>query len=331
MKLYRQQFHCMGCPCEAGLFSADANTAKSAIANAENEVRRLDKKYSHYRSDSYISQLQIEAQQPGGVAVDAETASLLNYAETQFDISQGLFDITAGHLTRLWHKRTSLPKASELSFALKMTGWTKLRWRSPRLFMPKGMRLELGGLVKEYAADRAALMIKRFAIHSAYIELGGDIHVTAPQPGGKPWNLGVRNPAYRQKNANAAVAGIPVFSGGLATSGDYERASHINGKNYGHIIHPGTGWPIDSFRSVSILAPSCLLAGSLTTLAMLMGHEDGLGMLSECGLTWHAEDAEGASFSGSSYDQQKNDPRHPSLRQKLLQPLAKPTDSRHLR
>jgi thiamine biosynthesis lipoprotein len=303
MRLHRRRFVSMGCPCEIGVFGADPDTVGAVIDEAESEVHRLDQKYSHFRRDSLISRIQIDAQRPGGVEVDNETASLLDYAATQFKISNGLFDITAGQLTRLWHQRDTLPSQAELSGTLNSTGWAKLRWQSPRLYMPKGMQLELGGLVKEYAADRAALKLKRRGKHSTFVELGGDIHVTGPRPAGRPWTMGIRNPGYRQQQSGNALADIPVFSGGLATSGDYERVSRIGGKPYGHIINPRTGWPVDTFQSVSVLAPSCLVAGSFATLAMLMGREKGLNMLSECGFAWLARTRDGTDYSGSSYDQ----------------------------
>ena len=298
MKLYRQRFVSMGCPCEIGLFSTDAKKAELPMAEAENEVHRLDKKYSHFSQDSNIARLQTAARQVGGVDVDTETAALLDYAANQFEISQGLFDITAGRLARLWHQRETLPTDAELSSALRLTGWAKLQWQSPKLFIPKGMQLELGGIVKEYAADRAALLLKRNDMQAAWVELGGDIHVTGPRMDGQPWSMGIRSPDHARQQTDKAIATIPVHGGGLATSGDYERVSIINNKRYGHIIHPETGWPVNSFQSVSVLAPSCLLAGSLSTLAMLMGHKDGLTMLNESGFSWLAQATDGVNYSG---------------------------------
>jgi thiamine biosynthesis lipoprotein len=293
MKLYRQTFLSMGCPCEIGVFSPDPDRARLAMTEAENEIHRLDRKYSHFRTDSFITRLQASAQQPGGVEVDYETSSLLDYAATQFKLSKGLFDITAGPLTRLWHNREHLPSHTQLSEALQKTGWTKLTWQTPRLSMPVGMQLELGGLVKEYAADRAALLLKRKKLYSAFVELGGDIHVTGPPPDEKSWNMGIRKPDYQHKKNGKAIASIPIASGGLATSGDYERSNIINGKRYGHIIDPITGWPVNSFQSVSVLAISCLLAGSISTLAMLMGAEAGLEVLANSGFAWLAQTTDG--------------------------------------
>lgn len=289
----------MGCPCEIGVFSPDPEAAQIAIVEAEDEIHRLDQKYSHFRNDSYISQLQISARKPGGVAVDTETSALLDYAASQFTLSEGMFDITSGRLARLWHKRDCLPSQTSLNDALHHTGWNKLQWQAQHLVLPTGMELELGGLVKEYAADRAAILLKRKKMHSAFVELGGDIHVTGPRPDGKPWTMGIRKPDYFSKDKNNAIASIPISAGGLATSGDYERCSLIDGKRYGHIINPKTGWPVNSFQSVSVVAPTCLLAGSISTLAMLTGQDAGLELLQNSGLAWLAQSMDGIVHTGT--------------------------------
>ena len=289
----------MGCPCEIGVFSPEPDFAQAAIAEVKTEVHRLDRKYSHFKNDSYISKLQTSARQPDGVTVDNETSALLEYAAMQFKLSDGLFDITAGRLTRLWHKRDELPSPASIDAALESTGWTKLKWAGRRLIIPEGMQLELGGVVKEYAADRAAILLRRKKVYSAFVELGGDIHVTGARPDGKPWNMGVRKPDYQRQRTDTAMAGIAISSGGLATSGDYERSNLINGKRYGHIINPKNGLPVESFQSVSVLAPSCLLAGSMSTLAMLLGKEAGLDVLQNSGLEWLAQTMDGAVHTKS--------------------------------
>jgi len=289
VKLYKQQFVCMACPSEVGVYATDASAAKSAIKEALQEIQRLDQKYSHFKKNSYISQLQTLARQPQGTKADTETTALLNYAATQFELSDGLFDITAGALTRLWQHCEALPCQPDIDSALNTCGWRKLGWQAPDLFLPAGMQLELGGLVKEYAADRAGLILKRRGFQAAFVELGGDIHVTGPQADGSPWTMGVRKPVSAMQASNAAMATIPLSKGGLATSGDYERFRLINGKHYSHIISPISGWPVESFHSVTVLAPSCLVAGSVSTLAMLMGLDNGLVLLRESGFGWLAQ------------------------------------------
>ncbi len=292
----------MGCPCEIGVYGTSARTVERSIEEAIDEVQRLDARYSHFSADSDITHLQVNARQATGTKVDTETAALLDYAARQHELSNGLFDVTAGSLSRLWHQRTTLPSADDIAAALQTTGWSKVSWQAPRLQLPVGVQLELGGIVKEYAADRTALVLKRRGMQSAFVELGGDIHVTGPRPDGEPWHMGVRNPAHLLDPGVAAIASVPINSGGMATSGDYERTSLIDGKTYSHIINPHTGWPMESFHSVSVLAPSCLLAGSISTLALLMGEQDGLNMLHKSGLVWLAQTRDGDIHSASLTD-----------------------------
>jgi thiamine biosynthesis lipoprotein len=99
--------------------------------------------------------------------------------------------------------------------------------------------------------------------------LGGDIRVIGPRADGTPWPLGIAHP----RQAGAVIASIQVIQGGLATSGDYERYFEHEGQRYCHILDPRSGWPVAHWQSVSVLAPACLAAGALTTIAMLRGAE----------------------------------------------------------
>lgn len=274
----------MGCPCEIQLYARFRYDALAAFVQAEAEVHRLDRKYSHYRDDSELQRIQKKAAQTGGVEVDHETAALLDYAQTQFEISGGLFDITTRALSALWHRVEELPDEQQIQTALKQTGWHRLDWDGQRLTAPVGLSLDLGGVVKEYAADRVAGILKTMGFESGYVDLGGDLHFIGPHPDGRRWQTGIWHPGGGKR----AIASIEVRSGGLASSGDYERYSEIDGKRYGHIINPETGWPVSGLAGVSVLAPSCLVAGSVTTLAMLAGVDDGLSLLYESGLSWLA-------------------------------------------
>ena len=285
---FKHEFSSMGCPCELQFYAESAVSGRDGIELATGEVLRLDQKYSHYRDDSLISAIQIQAAQAGGVVVDPETAALLDYADTQYHVSGGLFDVTARSLSALWDRITSIPRQDEIDQALGKCGWEQVAWDGRTLEIPAGLAFDLGGIVKEYAADRVAGILKQAGIQSGSIDLGGDLHILGPHPDGAPWQAGIRNP----DSSGNAIASIEIRSGGLASSGDYERFSEIDGKRYGHIINPKTGWPVsesdESLASVSVLAPSCLLAGSVSTLAMLAGAEKGLDLLGESGLPWLA-------------------------------------------
>jgi thiamine biosynthesis lipoprotein len=149
------------------------------------------------------------------------------------------------------------------------------------------MSLNLGALVKEYAVDRIALLLRRQGFHSGYVDLGGDLHFIGPHPDGRPWQVGIRHP-----RAKGAVAAIGVSTGGLATSGDYERFKRHAGRRYSHILDARNGWPVAGLASISVRAPSCLLAGAVSTLAMLLGKQDGLDFLADSGLCWLAHDGD---------------------------------------
>jgi len=184
----------MGCPCEIKLYAKSRKDALAAIARAESEVHRLDRKYSHYRDDSELWRIQQKASRAGGVKVDRETAVLLDYAQTQFELSGGLFDVTAHALSTLWDRIEELPDERQIQQALEQTGWRRLDWDGESLKIPAGLTLDLGGVVKEYAADRAAGILKSLGFESGYADLGGDLHFMGPHPNGKRWQTGIRHP-----------------------------------------------------------------------------------------------------------------------------------------
>lgn len=287
---HRHDFASMGCPCSIQVEHADAARARRAIQAAVDEVDRLDRKYSHYREDSLLADWCRGAGGGRALELDAESAALFDLAALLHAQSGGMFDVTAGALTRLWDTPAqTLPGANELAGALARSGWRHLEWRRPwlRLLLP-GLRLDLGGLVKEYAADRGADALRAQGVHAGVLELGGDVRVLGPHLDGRPWRVGIRHP-----RAPGALAHIELADGGLATSGDYERVRVVAGRRYGHVVDPRSGWPVQSFASVSVCAPSCLAAGAAATLAMLMGVAAGGGYLLELGLPHLTVDADG--------------------------------------
>lgn len=284
------RFSSMGCPCELQL-EADADVAARAAAAAQAEVDRLDRKYSHYRDDSLVAQIGASADAGESIVVDNETADLLDFSATLHAQSGGRFDITAGALTKLWDLQTGrVPGAAAIERARARTGWRRADWQRPnlRLGVP-GMRLDLGGVVKEYAADRAAQVCRDVGIVHGIVDLGGDLAVVGPHPDHSPWLAGIKAP----RDTSRAFAQIELDHGGLATSGDYERAMIVDGRRYSHIVDPVSGYPVESFASVSVVADSCLVAGAASTLGMLLGLQGGYDWLQNLGLPFLCIDAEG--------------------------------------
>ncbi len=281
----------MGCPCEIQIETSAERAANSAAAKAQADIIRLDEKYSHYRDGNWLARLCASAGSGRRIEVDEETANLLDFADTLYRQSAGRFDITAGALTKLWDPQSNrVPMPGEIDAARARVGWHRVEWSRPHLSLPiAGMRIDLGGVVKEYAADHAAEICRHAGIEHGVVDLGGDLAVIGAHADGRAWLAGIKSPRAPQKVA----ASIELSGGGLATSGDYERAMIVDGKRYSHIVDPISGYPVESFASVSVIAASCLVAGAASTLAMLLGTDAGAGYLRELGLPYLCVDADG--------------------------------------
>lgn len=278
---YRHKFEAMGSPCEIQLFAEHREEAERIAGVAIADVARLETLYSRYREDSLLSTINRVAAAGGSITVDEETAGLLNYADTCHAQSGGLFDISSGILRRAWRfDRGQLPDASLISHLLDKVGWRKVRWNPPVLEFPiSGMEIDFGGVVKEYAVDRAAALCSTEGIRHGVVNLGGDIKVIGPRADGSPWRIGIRHP----RREGAVIKSLLMTEGALATSGDYERCIQLNGIRYGHILNPRTGWPVRHMAAVSVVGDFCVVAGSASTIAMLR-EEGAAAWLKELGL-----------------------------------------------
>jgi thiamine biosynthesis lipoprotein len=256
---------------------------------AIDEVLRIERKYSRYTSDSVIAQINRQAAL-APVACDDETWSLFLFASQLFEKSDGLFDITSGVLRKAWNfKQAQVPSADMLDNLLPLIGWQKVIMKDQRIALSlQGMEVDLGGFGKEYAADRAAQMLKEKGVASGYVNLAGDMRFLGPKPSGEPWLIGIQDP----RHPDQVIATLPMSHGGLATSGDYERYFESNGQRYCHVLNPLTGWPVKHWRTVSVTAPLAVLAGCTTTMAMLK-EAQGLSFLKSTGFDFLAIDHAG--------------------------------------
>ena len=279
----------MGCPCELRFHSDTKRAFDRAAGQCVREILRFEKKYSRYRSESVTSKINRAAGRTP-VSIDAETVAILRYAAVCHEQSGGLFDITSGVLRRIWNReRTSLPRALELDASLALVGWERVEYSEKQVYLPlKGMELDFGGVVKEYAADAAALIAEREGVRHGLINLGGDIRVVGPQPGGQPWPVGIVHPL----RTDSAVATVSLMNGALTTSGGYERYVAIGGRRYSHLIDPRTGWPVDGLLSVSVAAERAVVAGSIASIALLQTPDSGLEWLERCAAPFLAVDAQ---------------------------------------
>jgi len=282
MTLRRLPFRAMGSPCELQLHLPATAEAAAVAEAAIAEVRRLEAGYSRFLPDSVTSRINRSAGRALGIVVDDETASLLDHAETAFRESDGLFDITSGVLRRVWSFGSGrLPEPEEIAPLLELVGWQRVRWQRPHLQLPlRGMEIDFGGCVKEYAADRVAALCRERGVHHGLVDLGGDLSVIGPHPDGSPWRVGVRHP----RQPGAAIASLSLSAGAVATSGDYERFMLVDGRRYCHLLDPRSGWPVQGLAAVSVIASHCVIAGTASTIAMLKGSDEGPRWLDALGL-----------------------------------------------
>ncbi len=267
--LLAARFSAMASPCEVLLATQDQALAQGLGALAAAEAWRIEAKFSRYRTDSVIGQINRHAGERR--QLDAETAQLLEFAHQCYQLSDGLFDITCGVLRRVWKFDGSdrVPTPEQVRALLPLIGFNRLDWQRPWLGLPEGMELDLGGIGKEYAVDRACELLHAQTSLPLLVNFGGDMRATSPPPGGR-WQVGVERPGSER---DAAMI-LELEHGALTTSGDARRYLMRDGVRYGHILDPRTGWPVPAApRSVTVAASSCTEAGLLSTLALLHGAE----------------------------------------------------------
>jgi len=289
LQIHRLPFKAMGSACEVVLASHTQNEAESMAKLAIDEVLRIERKYSRYTTDSVIAKINQQAGR-GALQCDDETWALFQFATQLFDKSDGLFDITSGVLRQAWDfKKPEVPTSQKLEVLLPLVGWQNVVLQDQSIALPlAGMEVDLGGFGKEYAADRAAQVLKEKGVTHGYVNLAGDMRFLGPKPNGEPWMIGIQDPRVPDR----VVATLPITQGGLATSGDYERYFELNGQRYCHVVNPKTGMPVSYWRSVSVTSPATVVSGCTTTMVMLK-EADGLAFLQATGFDFFAIDHTG--------------------------------------
>ena len=270
-------------------FMALGTTCRWVTVGSSEAIRRFDgealgwlaafeAKYSRFLPDSWISVLNASA---GGAAVasDPEIDRILALCHEMHFLTRGVFDPTALPLIQLWDwRRAQIPTDPQIEAARQCVGWRKVERKPGSVRLSDlGMCLDLGGMGKEYAVDQVALLARQCGLTGALIDFGADIRVTGLPADGRPgWHLGLEDP----NQAGRAWCGLAVREAAVATSGDYHRGFNAAGKRWGHILDPRTGRPVQNgCQAVHVLAPSCTLAGMLSTAALVLGADEGLRLI----------------------------------------------------
>jgi thiamine biosynthesis lipoprotein len=269
----------MGTLVEITVIGRDEDKAEAAISDAFDEMERVEGLMSRRIPGSDVSKINESA---GIKAVDVSSESLrvIRRAEEISKASEGYFDISIGALLDLWGFEDNggrLPAKGEVSKALQSVGYRAIHVderASTVELKEKGMRIDLGGIAKGYAVDRAYELLTARGYGNMIVNAGGDMRVGGKKLNG-PWVIGIQDPRDRSR----MLATFDTGDTSVATSGDYERYFVKDGKRYHHLLNPFTGFPARECRSVTILAEDALSADALATAVFVMGPKEGLRLI----------------------------------------------------
>jgi thiamine biosynthesis lipoprotein len=249
---------------------------EDAVDAALAEMNRLDQLFSSYRPDSEISRL---SQSASGGEVSSDAATVIALGLEVARRSGGAFDLTLGRLKSLWGidgDNPVVPDRQAIAAALSGIGPDALSLQGLRLSKRDAkLQLDLGGIAKGYAVDRAIAVLKEHGVTRAAVNAGGDMYLLGQRPT-RPWRIGIQHP--RQKDA--VLATVQVRDRAVVTSGDYERFFLRDGQRYHHIFDPQTGFPARACQSVTVIADSVALGDALATALFVLGPQAGLKLLS---------------------------------------------------
>lgn len=260
---------------EADGLARDRLTA--AVAAAFSEIARIEALMTPHRADSDVARLSAA---PRTATVAPETAAVITLGLEIAARSDGAFDLTLGQLKALWGIETEAPRVpapAELAAALAETGpgaltvtGQQVHKRAPQL------AVDLGGIAKGYAVDRALAVLHAAGVTSAAVNAGGDLALLGSKQG-RPWRIGIQHP----RRPGEVLTTLTAVDRAVVTSGDYERSFEQAGRRYHHLFDPRSGYPAERCQSVTVLAPAAMLADALATALFVLGPEAGLALLAD--------------------------------------------------
>jgi len=256
------------CTVQAEAF--DTTSAAAAVERAFADIARLDSLLSPWRADSDLSRLNGLPGQTRRL-VSPELYELLELALALADETGGAFDPSLDPLIRAWDLRGEgrVPDRAALSTARERTGWRKVqleRTRTAVRFQSDSMGVDLDGIARGWALDRTARILRDAFVKRARVDLGGRVLVMTD---GEPFGIGIADPADRLR----PVVSLAARNTMISTSSQSERGFEVAGRRYGHVLDPGTGEPVPTNASCTVVTGSGARADALSTALLVMGRE----------------------------------------------------------
>jgi thiamine biosynthesis lipoprotein len=266
--------------------ASSEDRARKAMNEAYEELERLGKLLNFYADDSELTAINRNAGiRP--VQVSPDTLEIVQAAVYAGEQTEGGFDVTVGPIVKLWDfNEKTLPDAASIAERLPFVGYQNIviDAAASTVFLKKaGIRMDLGGIIKGFAADKAVAVLQKNGIEGGIVAVAGDIRVFGRQPDGRPWHIGVQNP--RQKgDDDVLLATVNLEDKGISTSGDYQRYFIRDGVRSHHLFNPKTGFPENLCQSVTVIAPTATLTDPFATGVFVMGPKKGLAVLERLGI-----------------------------------------------
>ncbi len=255
----------------------------SILEPIKQRMMQMHHRFSFFQPASEIGQIN---QQAGihPVAVSEDTFHVLSLASDYAKETNGSFDVTAGSMSELWRnaiRSATLPSEAEIAHCQAHCDIKHLDLdpvHGTAFLREKGMKLDLGGIVKGYAADKARSMLQAQGIQNAQINFGGTVVAL-----GRMQNIGIQNPFQK---TGRSMATLSLKNKAIVTSGSYEQCFIHQGKRFHHIIDPRTGTPSCSgLISVSLIGDEAVTLDALATGICCLGREAGMSILRKHGIS----------------------------------------------
>lgn len=270
--LYRFHQVSMGTVIEITLIGNHERQANKAALQAFHEMKRIEQLMSPKVESGDVFRIN-QSSGKKWVKVSKETFAVIKKAQEISQLTAGGFDITIGPLIELWKKareKNIPPSIEEVREKLGLVNFKNLEMdQEGKIFLKKrGMAIDLGGIAKGYAVDRAFDVLISLGYKNLIVNAGGDLRVGGTK-NNKPWSIGIQNPREPEK----ILTRISVSDRAVATSGDYEKFFIFQSKRYHHILNARDGFPGGNYQSVTIISKDCITADGLATAIFILGDE----------------------------------------------------------
>ena len=278
--------------------SESKEQAEKAMEETFAMIDQIGNLINYYSDTSELSAINRNA----GISatrVSPDTFAIIEEAVYVAHKSRGSFEPTLGPVTLLWDFASRIrPSEAEVKRALPLVNYRDiiLNKRASTIYLRrKGMKLDLGGIAKGYAADIAATTLLKKGFSSGLVAIAGDIRTFGLKPDRSRWTIGIKNPR-QTSDRDEIMAKVRLTEKAISTSGDYERYFIADGSRYHHLLDPATGFPASTCRSVSVVTDKAVYADAFSTAIFVLGPERGMKLAKELGLDALIIDSSGIAY-----------------------------------